>query len=52
LVLAGFVDVTTAKATSTAPPSITTQPSSKTIIAGHSVTFAVTASGTAPLSYQ
>jgi hypothetical protein len=52
LILAGFADVTTAKATSTAPPSITTQPSSKTITAGHSATFSVTASGTAPLSYQ
>ena len=34
------------------PPSITTQPSSQTVTAGQTATFAVTASGTAPLSYQ
>jgi len=33
-------------------PSITTQPSSKTIIAGQTATFSVSASGTAPLNYQ
>jgi len=33
-------------------PSITTQPSSQTKVFGESVTFSVTASGTAPLSYQ
>ncbi len=33
-------------------PSITTQPSSQTITAGQTATFAVTATGTAPLSYQ
>src|SRR5205085_1678647 len=33
-------------------PSITTQPSSQTITAGLTATFSVTASGTAPLSYQ
>ncbi len=33
-------------------PSITTQPSSRTITAGQTATFAVTATGTAPLSYQ
>jgi hypothetical protein len=33
-------------------PSITTQPSSKTITAGQTATFSVSASGTAPLSYQ
>lgn len=33
-------------------PKITTQPSSQTVIAGQTATFAVTATGTAPLSYQ
>jgi Abnormal spindle-like microcephaly-assoc'd, ASPM-SPD-2-Hydin/Immunoglobulin I-set domain/Immunoglobulin domain len=33
-------------------PSITTQPSSQTITAGQTATFSVTASGTAPLTYQ
>lgn len=33
-------------------PSITTQPLSQTIVAGQTGTFSVTASGTAPLSYQ
>jgi uncharacterized repeat protein (TIGR01451 family) len=34
------------------PPSITTQPQSQTACAGSSVMFSVTATGTAPLSYQ
>ena len=33
-------------------PSITTQPASVTVTAGQTATFAVVASGTAPLSYQ
>jgi len=33
-------------------PSITSQPASLTVTAGSSATFSVTASGTAPLSYQ
>ena len=33
-------------------PSITTQPSSRTITSGQTATFAVVASGTAPLTYQ
>jgi hypothetical protein len=33
-------------------PSITAQPASQTITAGQTATFSVTASGTAPLSYQ
>jgi glucose/arabinose dehydrogenase len=33
-------------------PSITTQPSNQTVTEGQSATFSVTASGTAPLSYQ
>lgn len=34
------------------PPAITTQPVTRTIIAGGAATFFVTATGTAPLSYQ
>lgn len=34
------------------PPAITTQPQSQTVVAGQTATFSVTASGTAPLSYQ
>jgi hypothetical protein len=34
------------------PPSITTQPTSQTVAASQTATFHVTASGTAPLSYQ
>jgi Immunoglobulin domain/PKD domain len=33
-------------------PSITSQPQSQSVIAGQNVTFSVTATGTAPLSYQ
>jgi hypothetical protein len=33
-------------------PSITTQPSSQTVIAGQTAAFSVTATGTAPLNYQ
>jgi uncharacterized protein (TIGR02145 family) len=33
-------------------PCITTQPQSQTVVAGQSVTFSVTATGTAPLLYQ
>src|SRR5947207_1088478 len=38
----------------TAPvtPTITTQPANQTVTAGQTATFAVTATGTAPLSYQ
>ena len=41
----------TVNAAATAP-SITTQPASQTVTAGQTATFSVTASGTAPLSYQ
>ena len=34
------------------PPSITTQPASQSITVGHSATFKVVVTGTAPLSYQ
>ena len=34
------------------PPSITTQPANKTVTAGQTAKFSVTASGTAPLHYQ
>jgi hypothetical protein len=53
--LAGAVTSNTAVLTvNPAPvaPSITTQPSSRTITAGQTTTFSVTASGTAPLNYQ
>ncbi len=33
-------------------PSITTQPANATVTAGQTATFGVTASGTAPLTYQ
>jgi subtilisin family serine protease len=34
------------------PPSVTTPPATQTVVAGSSVTFSVTATGTDPLSYQ
>jgi HYDIN/CFA65/VesB-like, Ig-like domain/Cep192 domain 4/Immunoglobulin domain/Immunoglobulin I-set domain len=48
----GNVTSNAATLTVNAPPSITTQPASKTVIAGQTATFSVTASGTAPLTYQ
>lgn len=45
------IGVSTSGATATAP-AITTQPLSQTIIAGQTATFSITATGTAPLSYQ
>jgi hypothetical protein len=36
----------------TVAPTITTQPASRTVTAGQTASFAVTANGTAPLSYQ
>src|SRR5256712_5659116 len=48
----GTVTSTAATLTVNTPPSITTQPASQTITAGQTATFSVTASGTAPLSYQ
>jgi hypothetical protein len=52
---AGNVTSTAATLTVTSaagPPSITTQPASQTVVASQTATFRVTASGTAPLSYQ
>lgn len=52
---AGSVTSSAAVLTANAPavaPTITTQPNSQTITAGQTATFSVTASGTAPLSYQ
>ena len=39
-------------ATTVAAPTISSQPSSKAVTAGQTVTFTVTASGTSPLNYQ
>ncbi len=49
---AGNVTSNAATLTVNAPPSITSQPASKTVIAGQTATFSVTATGTAPLTYQ
>ena len=49
---AGSVTSNSATLTVNVPPSITTQPSSVAITAGQTATFSVTATGTAPLSYQ
>ncbi len=38
--------------TGVSPPAIVTQPASQCVVAGANVSFQVTASGTAPLSYQ
>ena len=48
----GKVTSSSATLTVNSAPSITSQPISKTIIAGQTATFAVTAKGAAPLSYQ
>ena len=48
----GNVTSNAATLTVNAPPSITTQPASATVIAGQTATFSVVASGTAPLAYQ
>ena len=37
---------------SATPPAITTQPTNQTVLVGQSASFAVVATGTAPLSYQ
>ena len=48
----GSATSTAATLTVNVPPSITTQPASKTVFAGQTATFSVTATGTAPLTYQ
>jgi alpha-tubulin suppressor-like RCC1 family protein len=48
----GSTNSATAVLTVLAPPAITVQPVSQTVLAGSNVTFAVTATGAAPLSYQ
>jgi hypothetical protein len=40
------------KATSSTAPSITSQPTSRTVVAGQTASFSVTSSGSTPLSYQ
>src|SRR6266404_3025379 len=42
----------TGSITSVAAPSITTQPTSRTVTAGQTATFTVAATGTSPLTYQ
>ena len=49
---AALLDTKTFTVTTCTAPSITSQPSSATKVVGELVTFSVTASGTAPLSYQ
>jgi len=53
-VTAGAGNVTSSAATLTVkvPPSVLTQPANKTVIAGQTATFSVTAAGTATLTYQ
>ena len=48
----GKVTSSSATLTVNSAPSITAQPTGKTVTAGQSATFAVTATGGAPLSYQ
>jgi hypothetical protein len=48
----GFSSFTVTGLTGPVSPSITTQPASLTVAAGQTATFSVTATGTAPLSYQ
>ncbi len=50
--LVSSVTSNAATLTVNAPPSISTQPASKTVIAGQTATFSVGATGTAPLTYQ
>ena len=49
---AGSATSANAVLTVTVPPTITTQPISRTVAQGSSVTFTVAASGTTPLTYQ
>src|SRR3982074_3728439 len=55
LIACGGSKVQVTGATTTGPaaaPSITMQPSDQTVVVGQPATFTVTATGTAPLSYQ
>jgi hypothetical protein len=47
-----FVAKMSKSSTSPIPPSIVAQPASKSVAAGQTATFSVTASGTSPLQYQ
>src|SRR5205809_40206 len=49
---AGSVTSSVATLTVNSPPTITSQPTSQTVTAGQTAAFSVTATGTAPLSYQ
>ena len=49
---AGSVTSSPATLTVRSAPRITTQPASQTVAAGQSATFSVTATGTAPITYQ
>ncbi|MGH9681080.1 MAG: choice-of-anchor D domain-containing protein, partial [Candidatus Acidiferrales bacterium] len=44
--------VPAAAATTTLPPTITSQPLSRTVIAGQTASFSVAATGTSPMTYQ
>ena len=50
--LAGCSSSSSSNGNSAVAPSITTQPSNQTVTLGQTAAFTVTASGTAPLSYQ
>src|SRR5438552_8761545 len=52
LPISGSVTSSVATLTVNSPPTITTQPASRTVTAGQTASFSVTATGTAPLSYQ
>jgi uncharacterized repeat protein (TIGR01451 family) len=48
----GSATSTVAQLTVLVPPSITSQPTNQTVVAGSSASFQVSASGTSPLNYQ
>ena len=50
--VAGTVTSSAATLTVNSPPLITVQPLNQTVVVGQTATFSVTATGTAPLSYQ
>jgi hypothetical protein len=50
--IAGTLTSADALLTVNVPPAITSQPTGQTVVAGQSASFSVTATGTAPLSYQ